>query len=239
MIQSELFKITRHRTPWVIAGIHLALTLIAPIYYLIRRPSDAGDYLSTTVGVFGLSGVLLAAVIGAWFVGNEFRHGTLRRVVAVDARRGRLLATKAGLGLATTLAGYITIGALGAGAAWLAAAAHGDSLVTTLVFRDSLGTGLITLVTAIIAFALSVILRSDTYAMLGSITVMIVLGPLAALIPTVGDYTPYAVTLQLSERIIDASATGPLSLSTAIATLVGTIAVLAAGSTRLFATRDI
>ncbi len=239
MISSEIFKITRHRTPWAIAGMHLALTLIAPIYYVFKRPADEGDYLSTSIAVFGVSGLLFAAVLGAWFVGNEYRHGTLRRVLAVDARRGRLLATKAGLGLATWAASYVLVGLLGAGAAWLAATVNGDGVVTTMVLREAAGPALGALVTGAMAFALSTILRSDTYAMLGAVTVMIVLGPLAAGIPTVGDYTLYAVTLQLGDWMLDSSIQTPISVGAAAGTLMATLAVLGAGSARLFINRDV
>lgn len=239
MIQSELFKITRHRTPWVIAAVYTVMVLIAPMYFLIKPPDDAGAYLETATAVFGVAGLLLAPVFGAWVVGNEYRHGTLRRVLAIDARRGRLLGTKTVLGLSTMVAGLAAVAGVSFVASVGVAAIHGDSLVTDGVLRTFLGGAFIAVVTGALAFALSIILRSDTYAMLGALAAMIVVGPLASLIPTVGSYTPAAVTGQIAERIEDSAASGDLSLITAVAVLVATLAALAAGSTQLFATRDV
>ena len=60
---------------------------------------------SSGVSLLLVIGLLLAPIFGAWLVGHEYRQGTLRRVLAVDARRNRLLATKAGLGVVANLSG--------------------------------------------------------------------------------------------------------------------------------------
>ena len=106
MIRSEGFKIAKHRTPWVLTAVYCALVLAGPAYFIVKPPQDAGFYLEAVTAVFAVVGLLLAPIFGAWLVGNEYRHGTLRRVLAVDARRGRLLATKAVLGLASTVDWY-------------------------------------------------------------------------------------------------------------------------------------
>jgi ABC-type transport system involved in multi-copper enzyme maturation permease subunit len=239
MIRSELFKITHHRTPWVIGIVYAALVLIPSVYFIFKAPSSADQYLEVTSDVFGIAGLLLSAVFGAWVVGNEYRHGTMRRVVAIDARRGRLLATKAALSLGVGTIGLAAIVALGIGASTLVAGLHGDTLVFDGMWRTLAGTGFINIVTAMIAFALSVILMSDTYAMIGTLGVMVVFGPLVQLIPRIGSYTPWAVSLQISERIGQVDAIAPIALTTAILTLAATLAAAGIASARLFATRDI
>ena len=239
MLRSELFKITRHRTPWVVGAVYAALVLAGPAYFVVKQPQDATLYLEVMTSVFAVAGLLLAPILGAWIVGNEYRHGILRRVLAVDARRGRLLITKALLGLGTTAIGLAAIAGIGVVGAAGAAAVHGDSLALDGVFRSLLGGGFVALIAGAIAFGLSVVLRSDTYAMIGSLALMVVFGPILMLIPTVGNYTPFALTSQISERIEDANAVGALGLGTAVATLAGMLAVLSIGASRLFAARDI
>jgi ABC-type transport system involved in multi-copper enzyme maturation permease subunit len=239
MIRSELFKITRHRTPWVLVVIYSLAVLAAPGYYLFKRPESTADYLDTVTGVFTVAGLLVAPIFGAWMVGNEYRHGTLRRVLAVDARRGRLLATKAALGLATALAALTTVAGIGFTGAAAVAAVHGDSLVTDDVIRLFVGSGFIALVSGVIAFTLSVVLRNDTYAMLGTLAVMVVFGPLLSAIPKVGNYTPSAVSTQVADSIQGIESSGALSLSTAVLTLVLTLGAASIAASRCFAIRDV
>lgn len=239
MIRSELFKITRHRTPWVISIVYSLFVLAGPIYFMFKQPAEASTYLETVTAIYAVAGLLLVPIFGAWIVGNEYRHGTMRRVLAVDARRGKLLRTKAALGFGSALAALTAVGGIGIGGAALAAARHGDSLVLDGVVRSLASGAFIALVSGVIAFGLSIILRSDTYAMLGSLGVMVVFGPLLVLIPTVGKYTPFAVSADIAERIEDASSTGAISLAAASATLGITLAVIGIAGSRLFATRDI
>ena len=116
MTRPELFKLTHHRTPWVLAGALTLFTLAAPAWYAFRGPTDPSLYLETMTGVFGLAAALLAAVFGAWIVGHEYRQGTLRRVVASDARRGRLLAVKAMVGAGAFAVVTAVVAGLGVGA---------------------------------------------------------------------------------------------------------------------------
>lgn len=239
MLRSETFKIAKHRTPWVLAAVYSALVLAAPAFFVVRPPQDTGSYLEAVTAVFAVVGLLIAPIFGAWLVGNEYRHGTLRRVLAVDARRGRLLATKAALGLGATVLALAVVAGIGLAGAAGAAAVHGDSLVTDGLFRSFVSGGFVTLVAGVIAFGLSVAFRSDTYAMLGSLSLMVVFGPILMFIPTVGKYTPFAVTSQISERIEDASAVGELGLGTAIGTLAAMLLVLSITASQLFVSRDV
>jgi len=193
MTRTELFKLRTHRTPWVLLAIMITSVLIAPIYFAIKEPTDATVVLEAFSLVFAVMAPLLGVIFGGWIFGHEFRQGTLRRVLGSDARRGRLIATKAVIGLIALTAGIVIAAGLGALASTASVASFGETPVWDGVFRDLLSGGLPALVTASMAFGISILLRSDTYGMLGALALMTIVGPILQLIPRVGKYMPSAL----------------------------------------------
>ena len=238
MIRTELFKLRHLRTPSVLLGTLTASLLIAPVYYAIRNPADVSDLTATFTGVFQIVAALLAAVFGGWLVGHEFRQGTLRRVLGSDARRGRLIATKAGVGLVTLVAGLAVAAGVGALATVASAASFGETVVWDGVLREVLGGGFIPLVIAAISFGLSIVLRSDTYAMLGSLGLMIIVGPLLSLIPTVGKYMPSQLAADVAAWISNVDE-AVVSIVPASLVLAGTIGALGVVAATTFQRRDV
>lgn len=238
MISTELFKLRTHRTPWVLLAILIASLLIAPIYFAIKSPDDTTGLMDAYIGVSGILTPLLATVFGGWMIGHEYRQGTLRRVLGNDARRGRLIATKAATGLVALIAGVSIAVGVGALASLASAASFGETIVWDGVLRSVLSDGFFALVIASIAFILSILLRSDTYAMLGALGVMIIVGPLLTLIPVVGKYTPSALANDVTAWI---SGTGELVVSIVPASLglLASIGVLTAAATATFQRSDI
>jgi hypothetical protein len=84
-------------------------------------------------------------------------------------------------------------------------------------------------VVAAIAFGLSVVLRSDTYAMLGSLGLMIIVGPLLGLIPTIGKYMP-------SQLAADGADVSIVPASLTLAAAIGALGLVAATT---FQRRDV
>jgi ABC-type transport system involved in multi-copper enzyme maturation permease subunit len=238
MIRTELFKLRTHRTPWVLLAILIASLLIAPIYFAIKSPDDTTGLMDAYIGVSGILTPLLATVFGGWMIGHEYRQGTLRRVLGNDARRGRLIATKAATGLVALIAGVSIAVGVGALASLASAASFGETIVWDGVLRSVLSDGFFALVIASIAFILSILLRSDTYAMLGALGVMIIVGPLLTLIPAVGKYTPSALAIDVTSWI---SGTGELVVSIVPASLglLASIGVLTTAATATFQRSDI
>lgn len=238
MIRTELFKLRTHRTPWVLFAILAVSLCVAPIYFAIKNPADTADVTEAYLAVAGIMTPLLGAVFGGWLVGHEFRQGTLRRVLGNDARRGRLIATKATIGLVAATVAMSVAAGIGALASVASVASYGDSIEWDGVFRQLLGGGAFALVTAAISFALSILLRNDTYAMLGSLGVMLILGPLLAIIPTVGKYTPWALTVDVTTWISGPGELG-VSIGTASLGLAACIAAVSAVAMQTFHRRDI
>ncbi|MFK7916897.1 MAG: ABC transporter permease subunit [Ilumatobacter sp.] len=239
MIRPELFKLRHHLTPWALLATLTAAVIIAPVYYAIRNPVDVTAVTEILTNLITALGALLAAVFGGWVVGHEFRQGTLRRVLGSDARRGRLLATKAAIGTVALAAGLSIAAGVGALASMASAATFGESLVWDGVLRELLAAGFISFVVAAIAFGLSVLLRSDTYAMLGSLALMIIVGPLLSLIPWVGKYMPSQLTNDVMSWISGFGDEATVSIAPASLILTATLAALAGAAAATFQHRDV
>lgn len=237
MIQAELYKIRHHRTPWVLTALGALVTLGPAIYLAFRPPDDPSYYLDAFIGGYAVYGLLSGAILGGWVLGHEYRQDTLKRVVAADARRTRLLGAKAAAGAIAVATVLVTTLAVGVGSAWLAARINGDelisgqlSLITTMPAMP---------VAAFIAFALSALFRSDMYATLTALALMAILPGLLAQLPTVGAFTPAVLTDQLSERLAAPDATMTHSVATTAAAAATWIATLSLGARALFNRRDI
>jgi len=239
MTRTELFKLRAHRTPWVLLAALVVSLTVAPIYYAIKNPTDATAVIETFVGVFGVMTPLLGAVLGGWVVGHEFRQGTLRRVLGTDARRGRLIATKAAVGLGAMIVGMSAAAGVGALASAASVASFNRTIVWDGVFRDVLSGGFLALVTAAIAFALSILLRSDTFAMISSLGLMIIVGPLLTLIPTIGKYTPSALTNDVTLWISGSGEQLGVAVAPASLGLAASIGVISAAALTAFHRSDI
>lgn len=238
MIRTELFKLRAHRTPWVLLTILIVSVLIAPIYYAIRTPEDSQAVIDTFTLVFSAMTPLLGTILGGWIVGHEFRQGTMRRVLGNDARRRRLLATKAIVGLGAFAVGLSTVAGIGALASVASVASFGETIVWDGILRTILSDGFMALVPTAMAFGLSILLRSDTYATLGALAIMIIVAPLLTLIPKVGKYTPSALAADVQAWI---GGSGDLQVSIVPASLglAASIGFLAAAATVTFHRSDI
>lgn len=239
MIRTELFKLRTHRTPWMLFAILVASLVVGPIYFSIKEPDDATAVIDTLTGVFSVMAPLLGAVFGSWIVGHEFRQGTLRRVLGNDARRGRLIATKAVLGLAAVTVGQSLAAGTGALASAASSATFDANLMWDGVVRDALGSGFLTLLTAALAFSFSILFRSDTYGMLGAVALMLIVGPLLTLIPTIGKYTPSALGEDVTLWISGSGEERGVAIAAALVGLAATLIAIAATAMAMFQRRDI
>ncbi len=238
MIHTELFKLRTHRTPWVLLAVLTVSLVVAPIYFVFRNPADPQQLLEPLTGVFLIMAPLLGAVFGGWICGHEFRQGTLRRVLGTDARRGRLIAAKAAVGLVAAVAGLAFAFGVGALASIGSAATFGETLDWDGVLRDVASGGFLGLITAALAFGFSVLLRSDTYAILGSLGLIIIVGPLLSLIPRVGKYVPSALANDVSAWIAGSDEL-VVSIVPASLGLAASLALVGAAAVVTFQRRDV
>ena len=237
--RAELYKTRHHRLPYVLTALG-AIAAAAPGVYFMFRPADSpGIYTQAVMGVAGLYLVLAAAIFGGWILGHEYRQNTMRRVVAVDAFRPRLLIGKAIAGSIVLVAMAAVVIGSGLGVGAVAAAIDGSSLGTADLGRQLLAVALPTVVTAVVAFGCSAAFRSDTYATLAALGLVVVFGPLFALIPTVGPYTLGALTTSATVWVGTEAISPDEGAVVTVAALFAWLAAAVGVGTALFDRRDL
>ncbi len=239
MMSAEFYKLRTQRNPLLYAAVLVVGVLIPSIVLIWYTPTESAVYTDAFRGTFGLLSILIGIEFGGWLLGSEYRHGTVKRMLTSEPRRLRALGSKGIVG-AGAMAGVLTVSAtLG----WAAARLVGSMNDATVPWqgRDLIGDGLTAMVAATVAYGLSAITRSDSFAKVGTIALILVLEPILAVIPNVGKYTIgealHTVTVSIAGEA-DLVGTA-LSPSTAVVTLVLWLtAFLAAGAT-MFAKRDV
>jgi hypothetical protein len=63
---AELYKIRRHRTPWVLGGLLTAAVVIRPVCMYFLNTADPSTYTLTLTDIFRLALAMVAAVFGGW-----------------------------------------------------------------------------------------------------------------------------------------------------------------------------
>ena len=237
--RAELYKTRHHRLPYVVTALG-AMAAAAPGIYFMFRPADSPElYTETVIGVAGLYLILAAAIFGGWILGHEYRQHTLRRVVAVDASRPRVLAAKAIAGsIALSVMSAVVVGA-GFGVGAIAAAMDGSSLGTADMGRQLAAVAVPVVISAVVAFGASAAFRSDTYATLAALGLVVVFSPLLALIPTVGPYTLGALMESVTSWVGTEAITPAEGATTTVLALGAWLAGSVAVGGALFARRDL
>lgn len=238
MKTAEIYKLRTHRTPIVCAAVLLIGVLIPSVVLIWYTPSDPSAYSSYRDVLETLS-LILAIVFGGWLLGTEYRQGTVKRLLTSEPRRMRALGTKAVVGAGAMSAVFAAIAGIG----WAVARVVGSTNDVTVGFegRAVLAFGISALIAATVAYCLSAVTRSDAFAMVGTVVVILVLGPMLSLIPKVGQYTLLSALITVEEWVGGIATEGPgdLSNSAALITLAVWLAVFVAGGTVLFAKRDV
>ncbi len=241
MIKAELYKLRTHRTPLATAATLLVGVLAPSVVMLWYTPTNTSAYADTWLAVYSILAILLAIVFGGWALGTEYRQDTVKRMLASEPRRGRALATKASAAAASMTAVLAAVAGLG----WLAARVVGDmnDVMVAWEGRQVLATVFTALLAGAMTFGLSAITRSDSFAMIGMVGLLLVLDPLLGLIPKIGDYTLGSSLSVVSDKIAGTASgfgeVASLSTSSATLTLVAWLVAFVGGGTVLFASRDI
>ena len=239
MKTAEIYKLRTHRKP-LLSAAALLVGVLAPsvvlIWYTPDEPTAYGDVFVSTFEVLSL---ILAIVFGGWLLGTEYRQDTVKRLLSTEPRRLRALATKGVVGAAamtSVMAATFSIG-------WAAARVVGSMNDVTVPWegRSLVAFSVTALIAATVAYSLSAITRSDTFAMVGTVALVLVVEPLLNLIPKIGDYT-IGSTIASLEQWMTGEAAEPvavLSTGTATVTLAVWLAGFVATGAALFATRDV
>lgn len=237
--RAELYKTRHHRLPYVVTLLGMLAAAAPGVYFLFRAPSDVTAYSEAAVAVAGLYTILGAAVFGGWILGHEYRQGTLRRVLAIDAARQRVLGAKAIAGVVTLALMTLAIVGAGLGVGAIAAAVNDASMSTAGMGRDLLSLLIPALITGVVAFGCSATFRSDTYATLAALGLVIVFAPLLTIIPTVGPYTLGALSDAVSGWVGADQISPPEGATATLLGLGGWLTFAVGSGAVLFARRDL
>ena len=239
MTSAEIYKLRTHRTPVVCTAV-LLLGVIAPSIVMIwYTPTDPASYGDAFTSVFESLSLLMGIVFGGWLLGTEYRQGTVKRLLTSEPRRLRTLATKGLVG-----AGAMSVVlAIVAGVGWSAARAVGAMNDVTVPWagRPLLAFIVSALVAATIAYSLSAVTRSDSFAMVGTVATILVVGLPLSLVPKIGRYTMFPAITRVEEWLSgDTTETlSTLSAGTAVLVLAAWLAAFLTAGVALFARRDV
>ncbi|NND76086.1 MAG: hypothetical protein HKN44_13870 [Ilumatobacter sp.] len=238
MINAEIYKLRTQLHPIGYATVLLVGVLVPSAVLIWYTPTDSSTYTEAFRATFGIISVLLAIEFGGWLLGTEYRQGTVKRMLTSEPRRLRALATKGGVGAAGLAAVLVT----GATVGWVAARVVGSMNDVTVPWQgwELLGDGLTALVAATFAYGLSAITRSDSFAKVGTVALILVIEPMLGAIPHVGDYTIGSALNGITTWIASEQAMpGTLAVSTAFVTLAAWLGAVTVTGATLFARRDV
>ena len=239
MTRAEIYKLRTHRTP-VVCTAGLLIGVLAPSIVMIwYTPTDPASYGDAFASVFESLSLLMGIVFGGWLLGTEYRQGTVKRLLTSEPRRLRALTAKGLVG-----AGAMSVVlAIVAGAGWSAARAVGsmNDVAVPWTGRPLLAFIVSALVAAAIAYSLSAVTRSDSFAMVGTVATILVVGLPLSLVPKIGRYTMFPAITRVEEWV-SGNATdslSTLSADAAVFTLAAWLAAFLTAGAVLFARRDV
>ena len=239
MIRAEIYKLRTHRTPWVCAAALLVGVVSPSIVLIWYTPNDPSAYTTNLTEAYDVLGVLLGIVFGGWLLGTEYRQHTIKRFLTSETRRLRAFTTK---GLVGAGAMSVVLGAVGT-IGWAAARIVGSMHDVTVTWqgRTMLAAALTGLVAAAVAYSLSAITRSDSFAMVGTVALVLILDPFLGLIPRFGKYTLGSALNHMYHSVSGTQYLEVVELSTSTATflLIAWIAALLSIAGALFTRRDV
>lgn len=182
----ELDKLRFLPTPRWTLIVTLAFVALVFAIALFTDGGERSEYVDAAEGVAGLGSAIGSIVIGVWIAGVEFGQGTVRRALAADPRRGRLLASKLAVATGAALALTLVVWAAAIPLLSTAASANGASSPVGDMVATGAGSIVANPVYAAIGCAIATLSRSMAGGMTAMLALVFVLDSLLTVLP-VGD----------------------------------------------------
>jgi ABC-2 type transport system permease protein len=101
LIQTELLALRTIRTPWILTGVTVLVTLVLALTPVIDSGKNGAASIGTSAAMLAVldaiaKGSVVVLLLGVLTVTLEFRHGTATATFLQMPRRRRVLAAKAG-----------------------------------------------------------------------------------------------------------------------------------------------
>ena len=182
----ELQKLRALPTPrWTLVAT-LGLVVLGSAVALLRGDASTSGYVEASEGLAGLGSVIGSVVLGVWVVGVEYAQGTVRRALAADPRRTRLLASKLVVAVAASFVLTVVVWLAAAVLLSVAASANGAGSPTGDIATQGLTSLIANPVYAAVACAVATLTRSMAGGMTAMLALVFVLDTLLAVLP-IGD----------------------------------------------------
>lgn len=182
-IAAERSKLLASRSTWWCAALSLLL-VVGPVGLIAAFPADGWRPDGTE---FLTLGQLVVLVLAALTVTGEYRHGIIRATfLAVPHRTTALLAKTVVVALAGGLVGLVA-GVAGRGTAWLMQPDAGLAELGSGPWRAVAGSFAVFALTAVLAVAVAILVRSTAGSLSLLLGWVLVIEPVAASLPRVGD----------------------------------------------------
>ena len=182
----ELEKLRFLPTPRWTLIVTLALLVVAFAIALFAGSGDESEYVDAADGVAGLGSGIGSIVIGVWIAGVEYGQGTMRRALAADPRRERLLASKLAVAIGAALALTAVVWTCAALLLSVAASVNGAQSPLDEIVEIGAGSLIANPVYAAIGCAIAMLSRSMAGGMTAMLALVFVLDSLLVALP-IGD----------------------------------------------------
>lgn len=179
----ELEKLRSLPTPRWTFIVVLGLVGLAFAVELVSGSGRASEYGDAADAMAGLGSAIGSIVVGVWMAGVEYGQNTMRRALAADPRRDRLLAAKLAVAVGASVA--ITLAAWAAAAVLLPIAASVNGAPSPAGDIVAAGAGLIVVnpIYAAIGCAIAMLARSMAGGMTAMLALVFVLDSILTALP--------------------------------------------------------
>ena len=196
-MRAELLKIRSMPTPlW--SGVAVLAAFVAGL--AITFIWGVGNDLDSTV-LIGLPTAIASIVLGVWVFGVEYGQNTMRRTVAADPDRVRLVLAKLGVVLILAAAVTALLYLLALPLYGLANSGHDFAFPADELLRQGASAVFGNLVYVLVGAAFAMITASMAGGMTAALVFIFVLDSIMSLIPKVGDYTFGLALADVNEAI--------------------------------------
>jgi hypothetical protein len=183
-VRAELRKSLARRGGWVVYALLLAVTVAFSLFIVSATTTDVttagggdNDIVNDALGGIAI-GAIVAAVIGAVTIGNEYASGMIAGTFAAQPRRGRVLLAKAAVvgacttaaGVAAAFAAYFATRPVQRTNGFVAPAYPDPDLSSEPVLRAILGSGAVCGLVALLALGVGMVVKRT------AITIPVVIG---------------------------------------------------------------
>ena len=180
---TELQKLRSLPTPRWTLVVTLGLVVVGFAVALFTGDETEVEYVDAADGFAGLGSVIGSIVLGVWIVGVEYGQGTMRRALAADPRRGRLLASKLALAVAAALVLTVLVFLLAALLLPIAASANGADSPAGDILAMGAGALVVNATYAAVGSAIAMLARSMAGGMTAMLALVFVFDTLLSALP--------------------------------------------------------